>query len=74
MSKKDWSTVELMAFNDMSPEQRAMEAEYAAEMEAGFQKYQTLVDAYRAVIVLEEDPDRRKRVEALLDWVHEDNV
>jgi hypothetical protein len=62
-------TITNVAIGDPSPE----DAEEAAQMEAAYQEYDSLVMAYQKVIGLEQDPVRRGMLEAFLADLHEEN-
>lgn len=61
------------AVNTLTPDEQAMEAEYARQMDEAYLDYVKLADAYRKVIELENDPQRKAALGNMLEQVHEDN-
>lgn len=57
----------------LTPEEAAMEAQYMAEHEEAYQRFDQQVKAYEHVIELEDCPLRKQQLTSLLGMLCEDN-
>ena len=63
-----WENIELNT-NDFKEEEK----EYIEQMDAAYKEYELLSNAYKQVILLEKDPQKKLILESLADDLGEDN-
>lgn len=70
---KEMEKMDEESFDPLTAEEKLQEQENAKEWELQYQQYSSLAIAYERVILLEDDPQRKKILRSLCEDLHEDN-